>query len=382
MTDPDQRFSLKDHLFNQNRVAYLAGLFHQADTAFDAKRFVRKAMSGLAELELKQRITHIAIALESSLNSDFRVAANQIIAALPPPLDPSRTDDDFGDFIFAPLGEFVVRNGMSAKSLVLSLRTLKEITQRFSMEYAIRSFINEHPERTMSELTKWSGDKNYHVRRLVSEGTRPSLPWSGKISIDPMTAVPLLDRLHTDPTRYVTRSVANHLNDLAKIDPHVVLDLLTKWQAIGKQSRPELQWITKHALRTLVKQGHPQTLKFLGFATRPKIKIDDFQLVPTELYPGDAFEILVTLSAQRPECLVVDYVIEFAKANGKRSKKVHKLKQVQVSPGETVLLRKRHPLRANATTFKLYPGTHHVTIQVNGQTLNSQSFELLTRTKL
>ena len=114
--------------------------------------------------------------MEEFLPADFDEATQYIVDALPPPLDPKKADDDFGDFIFAPLGEFVARNGLEKKRLRKSLQTLKEITQRFSMEDAIRRFINAFPEPTMRELAKWSKHKNYHVRRLVTEGTRPLLP--------------------------------------------------------------------------------------------------------------------------------------------------------------------------------------------------------------
>ena len=219
-------FSLKDQLFNREKVEYLAGLFRAADRRFDASGFVATTMSQLNQLELKERITHIATVLEDYLGSDFRIAAEQIVAALPRPLDPNCTDNDFGDFIIAPLGQFVVRNGLEAKHLRLSLKTLKAITMRFSMEDAIRAFINAHPTTTLKELERWSTDSNYHVRRLVSEGTRPLLPWSGRLSIDRSAPLRLLDTLHADPTRYVTRSVANHLNDLSKQDAQLVLGIL------------------------------------------------------------------------------------------------------------------------------------------------------------
>lgn len=379
MDDQESRFSLKDHLFNRERLAYLAGLFQAADSSFDAKAFVSTTVRAFGKLELKERITHIATKLEEYLDADFRVAAKQIVAALPEPLDPKRTDDDFGDFIFAPLGEFVVRNGLAQKWVSLSLKTLKEVTQRFSMEYAIRAFINAHPEKTLAELTNWSQDKNYHVRRLVSEGTRPSLPWAGRLSLDPIVPIPLLDNLHFDPTRYVTRSVANHLNDISKKRPELVLQTISRWQGAGKQTESELQWMTKHALRTLVKQGHREALQLLGFATQPKIEITELKLTPARLSPGTAFELCLTLKAKRAESLVVDYEIDFVKAAGKRSRKIHKLKQIQLKQGESVTLRKRHPLRANATTFTLYPGTHFVTVQINGQPLEKLSFELLER---
>src|SRR5690554_5516496 len=94
------KFSLKDHLFNPHRVEYLAGLFVASNAEFDAQRFVSEVTEEFPNLELKERISHIASVLADYLASDFRIAAKQIIDALPPPLDPSKNDDDFGDFIF------------------------------------------------------------------------------------------------------------------------------------------------------------------------------------------------------------------------------------------------------------------------------------------
>ena len=370
-------FSLKDQLFNGNRVQYLADLFRATDSRFDATGFVSDTMKQLKKLELKERIVHIASHLERHLSTDYRVAAKQIATALPAPLDPSKTDDDFGDFIFAPLGEFVVRNGMDKRHLKLSLKTLREVTQRFSMEDAIRSFINNHPVETLKELEKWSNDTNYHVRRLVSEGTRPRLPWSGRLSIDPLSTLPLLDRLHADRTRYVTRSVCNHLNDIAKTHPMVVLETLERWKQTGEQNPAELQWMSRHALRTLVKQGHREALQFLGFEPSPKIKIRDFAIRQSVISPGNAIEFSFTVTAQRETSLVIDYVIDFVKSNGSTAPKVHKLKQLNLQSGDSAGVKKRHVLRANATTYTLYPGTHHVTLQINGKSCGTRSFELV-----
>lgn len=369
-------FSLKDHLFSQERVEYLAGLFRAADPCFDARGFVRDTMKQLRQLELKARIVHIATILESYLAADFRVATKQIIAALPEPLDPTRNDDDFGDFIFAPLGEYIVRNGLAKKNLRVSLKTLKAITQRFSMEDAIRAFIEAHPDETLAELTRWSTDDNYHVRRLVSEGTRPLLPWSRRLSIDATTALPLLDALHADSTRYVTRSVANHLNDIAKTQPEAVIETLKRWKQQGRQEASELQWITKHSLRTLVKRGHSQALQHLGFVSTPKIVVTGFHIESPQIQPGDSIDFSLTVKALREEDLLIDYVIDFVKANGTLSPKVHKLKQIRLKKGETAIIKKRHVLRANATTYTLYPGTHHLSLQVNGNRVGRLPFEL------
>ena len=377
MIDREESFSLKDHLFNENRVQYLASLFRAADNCFDANGFVRDTMRQLTQLELKARIVHIATVLENYLPSEFPKAVQQIVSALPPPLDPACTDNDFGDFIIAPLGEFVVRNGKAKKHFKLSLKTLKQITQRFSMEDAIRKFINAYPDETLTELAKWSTDENYHVRRLVSEGTRPLLPWSGRLSIDAARPIPMLDTLHADPTRYVTRSVANHMNDIAKDHPTLVLDILKRWRQEGRQNASELNWMSKHALRTLVKRGNSQALEFLGFRSKPKIEVTDFCLQSSKIRPGESIDFSMTLTALRDETLMIDFVIDFVKANGTHSPKVHKLKQLCLRSRETATINKRHVLRANATTYKLYPGIHHLTLQINGQAFGQLTFELL-----
>ncbi|EGF24507.1 hypothetical protein [Rhodopirellula baltica] len=380
-TTTSSGFSLKDQLFNRERIVYLSGLFQTANTNFDGKAFTRQCMRGLKDLELKQRIVHIASVLEKHLSDDFRIAAKQIQEALPPALDPTRTDDDFGDFIFAPLGEFVVRNGLDRKHLRHSLRTLKQITMRFSMEDAIRAFIDTHPDATLAELAQWSTDSNYHVRRLVSEGTRPKLPWSRRLKIDVTTPIPFLETLHADPTRYVTRSVANHLNDISKSHAELVLQLLREWKKAKRQTTKELDWISRHALRTLIKQGHSPALKFLGFRDNPKIEVSNFRLLRSVLRPGDSIEFDFTITAERAESLMVDYVIDFVKANGTTAPKVHKLKRLALTKGETASLKKRHRLHANATTYKLYLGRHAVTLQINGQPYGTLPFELLVNSE-
>nr|MCU0714343.1 DNA alkylation repair protein [Pirellula sp.] len=239
-------FSLKDHLFNDEKVQFLAGLFQKKVPGFSKRRFVAGVMKRLPELELKQRISHIAEVMAVELPTDYSTAAGLIVGCLPPPLDEKKTDGDFGDFIIAPFGEYVVRHGMAREHVALSLNVLKELTKRFSMEDAMRSFIREYPIEAVKVLKKWATDKNYHVRRLVSESTRPLLPWSGRISLSPDVTLPLLSVLHGDRTRYVTRSVANHLNDLSKDDPDLVVETIQQWRSAAQQDPKELDWIARH----------------------------------------------------------------------------------------------------------------------------------------
>ncbi len=372
-----EKFSLKDALFNKEKIEYLADLFAKTDTQFKKKEFVQEVMRKLLQLELKERIVWIAEVLEHHLSSDFKKASKVIKKALPPRLDPSKTDDDFGDFILAPLGEYVVRNGLKKECLTDSFQTLLELTQRFSMEDAMRSFLNSFPKETLAMYKRWSIHKNYHVRRLVSESTRPSLPWSKKITLPYMIVLPFLDQLYFDKTRYVTRSVANHLNDISKKDSQLVIQQLIHWKKKGKQEPKELEWMTKHSLRTLVKEGNKDALELLGFGTKPKVVLEHFSLSSDKITQGETLTFLCTVKASTSEALLIDYIIHFVKANGGTKPKVFKLKKVRLVKGESLTISKKHTLKANATTFTLYNGEHTLTLQINGQKFGSLIFEVI-----
>jgi 3-methyladenine DNA glycosylase AlkC len=369
-------FSLKDELFNEVKVTKLANELAVVLPGFKLKPFIAKVCKPFAELELKERLNHIAAVLDEVLDPDPKKACAQIVAALPAPLDPSKTDDDFGDFIYAPYGKVVVARTLNKQHYKFGLKTLRELTMRFSMEDAIRPFINTFPKETFAVLEAWATDTNYHVRRLVSEGTRPLLPWSSRLTIDVRDPVPLLTTLHADQTRYVTRSVANHLNDISKLDPALTLNTLKAWHKEKEQASKELNWMTRHALRTLVKQGDSSALALLGYHNKPAITVSDIAITPHKLAIGEALHLSCTITAQKREPLMVDYAIGFVKANGSTANKVFKIKQVTLEAGESITLTKRHPIKANSSTFTYYPGEQQVTLQINGQTYPAGSFKL------
>jgi 3-methyladenine DNA glycosylase AlkC len=378
MADAPDRFSLKDHLFNQETMTRLGGLLAPVIPGFATDQFVAEVMAGMKPLELKQRITHVAGMVDRYLPEDYEQSIELIVAALPPPLDPSLSDGDFGDFIFAPFGEIIVAKGLDPGYYDLSMAAIKQVTQRFSMEWPIRPFIDAYPDRTLSVLREWASDENYHVRRLVSEGTRPLLPWAPRIRLGPSDTEPLLDLLHADPTRYVTRSVANHLNDIAKIDPGLVVDILSRWRGRGLQDERELDWMTRHALRTLIKRGDPAALELLGFSADPAVSVGPITVVPAgPVRIGETIRFEFDIAAHGEEKLVVDYIIDFLKKDGAHRPKVFKLKSLEMATGEARTLSKTHRMPASATTFTLYPGIHRLTVQVNGRPAIATEFELL-----
>ncbi len=348
----------------------------EAYPEFRKNDFVRETVGQFHVLELKARISWIAQCLRKYLPEDYRVALSILIQALPKPNNPNLTDNDFGDLIYAPYSEFVAKYGCTKKDLSASLRALRQITMRFSAEDAIRYFINAFPVESMSQLRKWCGDSNYHVRRLCSEGSRPKLPWSQKINIPAEAALPLLDLLYADKTRYVTRSVANHLNDISKVRPDLAIATLVKWKKANKQEKDEMLFIVKHATRTLVKQGNPEAMALLGVSTSALVKVSKLS-IPRKVKMNSAVEFTFLLSAKPGTKLIVDYTIYFQSKRGLLdSKKVFKLSSLAIENNSTTEVSKRHVFRENMTTRKLYPGTHEIEIQVNGKKLAKTSFVL------
>ena len=365
---------MKDDLFNRETVTRLGREFESAGV-FKADPFVEAVMVGLAPLELKARIAWIAEVLEGFLPKDFPAGAEAIHAALPAPLDPTLTDDDFGHFIHAPLGVYVENHGLEG-GLDMSLDLLKAITQRFSMEFSIRAFLNAHEGVVLERMQDWAVDPNYHVRRLVSEGTRPKLPWGQSVGLTSDQTLPLLDKLHADPTRYVTRSVSNHLNDITKVDADSVLQRLVSWQKAGNQVGKELDWMRRHTLRRLIKAGHAGAMAHLGYDADIDVMVSGFQIAPTTLNMGEAAEISASITTKDDAPLIIDYVIDFVKANGSTRPKTSKWKVTETIGGKPINLKKKHVFKADATTFQLYPGQHRVSLMINGRIVAGCDFTL------
>ena len=167
---------------------------------------------------------------------------------------------------------------------------LYEMTKRFSSEFAVRPFIQRYPESSLDRLHRWVTDENFHVRRLVSEGTRPRLPWGRRLAQfqqAPAPVIGLLDRLRDDPELYVRRSVANNLNDIAKDNPDAMLSTLERW---AQTPGPELPWMIRHACRSLIKDGHPRAMVLCGFSPDPVVTVAGFQLASGTVSFGDAID--------------------------------------------------------------------------------------------
>jgi 3-methyladenine DNA glycosylase AlkC len=365
----------KDQL-NEGLAAVFGQAIKRVYADFDEAAFVAQIGPQLPPLELKERVAVFSAALRDHLPGEYGTAVSLLLQLLPPETPPEEgiINGDLGWALWS-VAHFVEVYGL--EEFDVSLGAMHAITKSFSCEFAIRPFLVRYPEQTLAILADWTADPSPHVRRLVSEGTRPRLPWGMRLNqfiADPTPALALLEPLKDDPVEYVRRSVANHLNDVTKDNPEAALATLRRWNA-GSPS-PEVTWITRHALRSLVKAGHPDALALLGFAP-PQIHLSDFTITPPAIQMGEAVTVSFTLHNETGEAqgLVVDYVIHFVKANGATSGKVFKLKTAVIPPHTALPIRKTHKITP-ITTRRYYPGVHRLDIQVNGQVLGGGQFEL------
>jgi 3-methyladenine DNA glycosylase AlkC len=351
-------------LFGLPLAQTLAERIRAVHPAFPAEPFLSRLAEVLPPLELKQRVGAIAAALRASL-PDFY---DEALAILLPALGPSPEEGPamFADTWYAwPLATFVELYGLEYPHA--SLAALHAITQRSTAEFAIRPYILRYPELTLQTLHAWAGDPSFHVRRLVSEGTRPRLPWAPRLPAfvaDPTPVLELLERLRDDPSAYVRRSVANNLNDITRDHPERVVITAQRWM---DGATPERERLVRHALRTLIKQGHPGALELIGATHGAQVALERFAVAPERLAIGASVQCTATLrsTAALAQHLVVDYVMHFAGANGALRRKVFKLRTADLAPGETLGLQWSHSFRQR-TTRRHYPGRQLIELQVNG----------------
>jgi 3-methyladenine DNA glycosylase AlkC len=247
---------------------------------FDAKAFLKLARTGLAELSVMQRMARVSECLHAVLALDFE-ASLPVLRALAPRLN--------SGFVSMCLPHYVATYG--AERFELSMDALKYFTAFGSSEFAIRHFLRRDLERSLKRMHEWSLDANEHVRRLASEGCRPRLPWSFRlesIQAEPRLAAAILDNLKADPSLYVRKSVANHLNDITKDHPEWVLDLIESWSLDNKHTA----WIARHALRSLIKQGNQRALAIIGASGKPEVEIIDLQVNPPVIDLGKNHPVL------------------------------------------------------------------------------------------
>jgi 3-methyladenine DNA glycosylase AlkC len=359
------------NMYNRTFVDALSAALKGVYAEFDTAAFLSFNLDDAWEArELKYRMRHIARAMRHVLPADYRAALAIVRQAAASPI--------LAKFGFEPMisPDFVECFGLDDPEV--SLPALEQFTQQTSAEFAIRPFIVRDTSGVMARMLDWTQHESHHLRRLASEGSRPRLPWAMALPVfkkDPAPIVPILEALKQDESDYVRRSVANNLNDIAKDNPQVVLDILRRWNTIDDAGT---QWIIRHALRSLVKQGHAEALDLLGYGDSAAFEVKNLVIEPAAVPMGGEIKFAFTLVSQSdaPQNLMVDYIVHHMKANGKTAPKTFKLAKVVLPPGTETSLGKKHSFRP-ITTRRYYPGQHIIEIQINGKRCGQQAITLL-----
>ncbi len=332
---------------------------------FDQKHFLKLALENLGDLNLLQRLRRVSESLHATLPADYEKSL-AILRRLAPHLD--------SGFISLFLPDYVGLYGLA--HFDASMEALKFFTPFGSSEFGIRPFLRQDLRRTLKVMEKWTRDPDEHVRRLASEGCRPRLPWSFRLEAliaDPSPTAKILETLKADPSLYVRKSVANHLNDITKDHPARVLDRLEGWDL----ENPHTAWIAKRALRTLIKAGDRRALAVIGAGHAADVRVKSFSVTPRQIHLGDTVILALKLVSQARQKLVVDYTVHYVRKSGAASAKVFKWKELHVDHGEIVEISRRQVIK-DFSTRKHMAGHHRVEVLINGAVFGEDGFLLST----
>ncbi len=363
---------LKDQ-FGASAPRAIADMIRAVHAEFRHEAFLRESLAGYGALSLTGRGFQIAEALRKHLPAEYPAAVDILLASATQPHE-HRASGGMAAFLYMPHLFFVARHGLD--HFEDSMRAQHALTQLFTAEFSIRAFLEKHPEATLARLREWTVDPSPHVRRLVSEGTRPRLPWAPRLRAfqkDPRPVIELLELLKDDPELYVRRSVANNLNDIGKDHPALLTAVAKRWL---RGATPERRWIVGHALRSAVKRADAGALGALGYGGKAEVSLRAASIAPKQPKIGGSVTIGFTLAnlSRKPQRVMADLVVHFVKARGTAAK-TFKLNALEIAPRTSVELRKKIGLK-QLTTRKHYPGVHRVEALLNGVRRKLGSFSL------
>ena len=354
-----------------DNVERLANAIHKQDADFHNKVFIEAVQQqDWAELSLMERLRAAAGAMVETLPAES--GPDSLIAVL-------QGNDELSSWLSLICCEYVVR--LESLSTEQALNYLAQMTEYFSAEFAIRTLIRKDLETCLKALRSWLKHENHHVRRLVSEGSRPRLPWGIRLHEfieQPELVLPLLEALRDDEEEYVRRSVANHLNDIAKDHFELVVDISHQWlKNVPAELQKNRLKLIRHACRTLFKQGHPGALELFGYGDVTDVDCE-LNISNSSVAWEDELEFELQLNKKKNTVnkLMIDYRVYFQKANGKLAPKVFKWLDREANETGVQTFNKKHSFKT-VTTRKHYPGKHRLEVYVNGIKKAQTEFELL-----
>ena len=360
------------NLLNINVITKCAELIKALHAYFDKEHFLSE-FAHLESLELKERCFLISEKLDDYLPIDFDICKSIILKLLP-----SHNNEGISGWILWPIQMVFIRRIDEYQSKIKDIiYILKEITPYFSSEFSIRYLLKDYYSITHPILLSLIQDKNHHIRRWVSEGTRPRLPWGIKLDIfckNPELNILILKSLQTDTSLYVRKSVANHLNDISKDNPQFVIDWVKKYTEEA-QTNPLLFWTLKHGLRTLIKKGNIDALKFLGVSEN--IHYDNVEVTIDSLIiekNDRSYQVItVKFDSYSENKTVIDFKLYYPGLKGEKTK-IIKGKTFTSLIGKNQFTKKLNLFDNSVSTFN--SGKYTLLITINGKEVTKVFWEI------
>ena len=350
------------NVYTKNYIKNLALKIKEHNNNFEIDDFINSIFDKTwQELELKQRMRYIAITLDKYLPFSYEEQLKIL----------KLVSKDFSSFEAMFFQDFVEVFGLD--DFEESMKALEVFTQDSSSEFAIRQFILKYEDKTMTQMKIWSQSSNEHLRRLSCEGCRPRLPWAialPKFKKDPTKVFEIIELLKNDKSLYVKKSVANNLNDISKDNPHLVINFIKTNLGVSK----DLDWICKHASRTLLKKGDKEILKLFSFNKSNHVDIQNFSC-DLNVKINDSLNFSFELVSQEEIGNVrIEYAIDYLKSNKNHNKKVFMISQNEIKLNSKKFIKKQS--FKNMSTRKHYLGIHYISILINGEEIIKKEFLL------
>ncbi|KAL4498374.1 hypothetical protein ABPG72_013180 [Tetrahymena utriculariae] len=396
----------KQLFYNRQAIEFKGSKINESYPAFDQKLFLNLVYDKQWEqIDTKQCTIHVSLKIHIALNKSYLESLDILLHTN------KGLSFNYTNFIFP---EYVSFYGLDYFDEFM--QALKQFTRNSSSEFAIRQFMLKNQGKTMQQLYEWTKDKDFHVRRLTSEGCRPILPWSFRLQQfvkDPTPVIPILELLNQDPQLYVQRSVSNNLNDISRNHPDLVIQLCREWSKINNGST---KFIKKRAVRTILKQGNQEALQILGVGTKEQVRVSNLKIHEKIIRIGNQFSFSFDIedisnkenanqqylnqnSKQKQKnnlvnnqsinedfcqkkqnnedknILRIEYKIYYLKKNGKHSPKVFMIHYNYYLKNKISTLQGRQKVEQAIGKIN-YPGIDYLSIIVNGVEKAKEEFYL------
>ena len=352
-------------LYNEKYIKVLISNITSIYPQFNSKKFTSAVFNKeWTNLELKQRMRHISTTLGLFLPQEYELAIDILKQTF------VRMNDRYmlENMIFQ---DFVEVYGLDR--FEISLSALEVFTVKSSSEFAIRQFILNDEQKTMTQMQLWAESKDEHLRRLASEGCRSRLPWAIALPAFKKDATPvlkILELLKDDESAYVRKSVANNINDISKDHPQVVIDLVKRWIGFSK----DRDAILKHGCRTLLKASNREILELFEFTQPTDIKLINFTHTQ-KVKMGEELEFSFEIENEKNlGKLRVEFDLGLLRKNNKHNSKVFKISEFETQ-NKSKIISKKYSFRP-ITTRVYYKGIQKLSIIINGVVFKEVEFML------